>query len=154
MQERQRERISSQSLHLPGPDSPSGTSVAVHVRVKFLEGDVDTPGNAAPLVCLPEDELELVCDLEAAFGRGVIADPDVHAFFASQGHSWSNSGLEVPHCRHVKLTEIQQPFVRGNFTLRRIAQNALDSVALANELDESRVKSVKQSNRSQSILRR
>jgi hypothetical protein len=46
MQERKRERIVPQSLHLPGPDSPTGASVAIHVRVKRFEGDVDTPWKA------------------------------------------------------------------------------------------------------------
>jgi hypothetical protein len=147
MQERQRERIVPQSLHVPGPDSSSGVSVAVHVRVKPFEGDVHVPGNAAALIYLHEDALAPVYDLEAAFGRGVVADPDVHACLASERHSRSNGGLEIPHRCHVKFTELQQPFVGGNFILRRIAQDALDSVALADEVDESGVKSVKHGDR-------
>ena len=68
MQERQRERISSQFLHLPSPDGPSGASVAVHVGAKSFESDMDTPRSAAALVHLLDDALEPVHDLEAALG--------------------------------------------------------------------------------------
>ena len=57
MQERQCERIVPQSLHLPGPDSPPGASVAVKVRVKRFEGDVDTPRTAGGVIGITEDAL-------------------------------------------------------------------------------------------------
>jgi len=146
MQERQREWISSQFLHLPGPDSPSGAPIAVHVRVKSFEGDVDTPRSATALIYLREDALEPVHDLEAALGGDMAADADVHALLASQRHSGRDDSLEIPHRCHVKLKDLHQAFMGRNFILRRIAQDALDPAALSDELDESWVKSVKQRN--------
>ena len=106
MQERQRERIPSQSLHLPSPDSPSGASVAVHVGMQSFEGDVDAPWSAAALICLREDALEPLYDLEAALRSDMAADPDVHAFLGSERHAGSNGGLEIPYRYHVKLMEL------------------------------------------------
>ena len=78
MQERQRERIVPQSLHLPGPDSSSGASVAVHVGVKRFESDVDTPGTAGGVIRIAEDALKSADDIGASLGGDVVADPDVH----------------------------------------------------------------------------
>jgi hypothetical protein len=76
----------------------------------------------------------------------MTADADVHALLASQRHSRSNGGLEIPHRCDVKFTELHQTFVGGNFVLARIAKDTLDSVALADEVNESGAKSVKQRN--------
>jgi hypothetical protein len=78
MQERQRERIAPQPLHLPGPDSPSGTPVAIHVGMKRFEGDVDTPGTAGGVIRIAEDALKSADDIGASVGGDVVADPDVH----------------------------------------------------------------------------
>jgi hypothetical protein len=101
MQEWQRERISSESLHLPSPDCSSGGSIAVYVRVKSFEGDVDIPGNTAALIYVREYALESRYDLGTAFGGDMAADSDVHAFLGSERHSWSNCRLEIPNRCHV-----------------------------------------------------
>src|SRR6266849_7726978 len=145
MQERQCEWITPQSLHLPGPDSPPSASVAVHIGMKSLKGDVDTPWSTGTLICLHEDALEPADDddMEAALGGDVIADPDVHAFIASDRLSWRDDGLEVPDRCHAELKEFQQSFMGGNFVLCRIAQDAFDPVALTDEVDESGVSALK-----------
>ena len=107
MQERQRERIVPQSLHLPGPDSPSGASVAVHVGVKRFEGDVDTPWTAGGVISIAEDTLQSVNDIGAALGGDMVADPNVHARALTYWLPRSDDGLEIAYCCRMELNEFQ-----------------------------------------------
>jgi hypothetical protein len=61
----------------------------------------------------------------------------------SDGHPWGHDGLEIPYRRWGELNEPQQLFMSRDFVFRRISQDAFDPVALSDEVDESRVSSVK-----------
>jgi hypothetical protein len=60
----------------------------------------------------------------------------------SDGHPWGDDGLEIPYRCWAELNELQQLFMSRDFVFRRIAQDAFDPIALADEVDESGVSSV------------
>jgi len=111
--------------------------------MKLFKGDVNFPRAARGEIRLIENASQSTHDARGAFWGDVVADPHVHAFVPSDGHSWGYDALEIPYRRWSELREPQQQFMSCDFVFRRIAQDAFDPVALSDEVDESGVSSVK-----------
>jgi hypothetical protein len=67
----------------------------------------------------------------------------VHASTFTYRLSRRYHGLKIAYRCWVELRELQQPLMGGNFALRWLAKDAFDLVALADEVDEPGVNSVK-----------